>query len=98
MNSDHLTVLLIESDLFWSDEYILIVTNACLRVNPRVGHYTQCGGNEAFFPSLTRILAECSAIYSPLAFFFFFFSEVDSTLRTLIPLFVPGSVHGGSAS
>ena len=32
------------------------------------------------------------------AFFFFFFFKVEISLRTLIPLFRPGSVHRGSAS
>ena len=36
-------------------------------------------------------------IQSPPAFFFFFF-EVEISLRTLIPLFMPGSVHSGSVS
>ena len=49
----------------------------------------------AFF-SLARIFGECSTIYCLPALFFFFF-EVEITLRTLIPLFMPGSVHSGSA-
>ena len=32
------------------------------------------------------------------AFAFFFFFRVESSSRTLIPLFMPGSVHSGSAS
>ena len=46
--------------------------------------------------SLAWILGECSIMYSPPARFFFF--SVEICLRTLIPLFVPGSVHSGSAS
>ena len=35
--------------------------------------------------------------FSAWAFFFFFF-KVEINSRTLIPLFMPGSVHSGSAS
>ena len=42
-------------------------------------------------------LGECSTIHSPPALFFFFF-EVEINCRTLIPFFMPGSVHSGSAS
>ena len=50
------------------------------------------------FSSLTvaRILGECSTIHFPPVLFFFF--EVEISLLTLIPLFMPGSVHSGSAS
>ena len=41
-------------------------------------------------------LGECSTIHSPPALFFFFF-EVEINSRTLIPLFMPGSVRGDSA-
>ena len=46
--------------------------------------------------SLTRILGKCSPIHSPSALFFFF--KVEISLRSLIPFFMPGSVHSGSAS
>ena len=49
------------------------------------------------FSSLARILGECSTIHSLPALFFFFF-EVEISLRTRIPLFVPGSVHNGSVN
>ena len=44
-------------------------------------------------------LGDCSTIYSPPAFFlsFFFFFEVETRSHTLIPLFMPGSVHSDSA-
>ena len=51
------------------------------------------------FSSLARILGECAAIHSPPALFSsssFFLMEISS--RTLIPLFMPRSVHSGSAS
>ena len=52
------------------------------------------------FPSLARILGECSTIHSPPALFSFCFCffEVEISSRTLIPLFRPGSVLSGSAS
>ena len=46
---------------------------------------------------LVRILEECLTINSPPVLFFFFF-KVEISLCTLIPLFMPGSVHSGSAS
>ena len=49
------------------------------------------------FSSLAMILGECLIIYSPPALFFFFF-KVEISSRTLIPFFLPGSVHSGSAS
>ena len=57
------------------------------------------------FSSLARISGECSTIHflpalflSPcLRLFFFFFFDVQISSRTLIPLFMPGSVHSGSA-
>ena len=49
------------------------------------------------FSSLARILWECLTIhYSSVIFFFFF--EVEISSSTLIPLFMPRSVHSGSAS
>ena len=48
------------------------------------------------FSWLVRILGECSTIHSPPALFLFF-SEVEISLCTLIPLLMPGSVHSGSA-
>ena len=47
--------------------------------------------------SLPRILGECSTVYSPPALFFFFF-KVEISWRTVIPLFMPGSVHRGWTS
>ena len=44
------------------------------------------------FLSLARILGECSTIHSSPALSFFFSSRMP------IPLFMPGSVHSGSAS
>ena len=49
-----------------------------------------------FFLVLRGFLREWSNIHSRLRFFFFF--EVEISSRTLIPLFVPGSVHSGSAN
>ena len=46
------------------------------------------------FSSRARILGEYSTNYSPSTLFF----KVEISSRTLIPLFRPGSVHGGSAS
>ena len=45
--------------------------------------------------SLVMIFGECSTIHSSPAFFFFFF-KVEISSRTLIALFMPGSVHSGS--
>ena len=53
------------------------------------------GGLVVAFSSRPRILGECSTIQSPPALFFF---KVEISLRTPIPLFTPGLVHGGSAS
>ena len=56
------------------------------------------------FSSLARIWGECSTVHSPpvLFLFFFFFSSflflVEISPCTLIPLFMPRSVHSGSAS
>ena len=52
------------------------------------------GGLVVAFSSRTRILGECSTIQSLPALFF----KVEISLRTPIPLFTPGLVHGGSAS
>ena len=46
------------------------------------------------FPSLAMTLGECSIIHFLPALFFF---KVEITSCTLIPLFMPESVHGGSA-
>ena len=46
---------------------------------------------------LARIWGECSTIRSPPALFLLLV-EVEISSRTLIPLFMPGSVHRGSAS
>ena len=43
------------------------------------------------FFSLARILGECSTIHSPPALVF----EVEISLRTLIQLFIAGSVQSG---
>ena len=51
-----------------------------------------------------KLLGECVAIHFPPALLLFFFSlfkkkkKVKISSRTLIPLFMPGSVHSGSAS
>ena len=50
------------------------------------------------FSSHAMIWGECSTIHSPPALFFFFFFKVEISSRTLISLFRPGSVHGGSES
>ena len=53
------------------------------------------------FSSLARIWEVCSTMHSPPElFFFFFFSffEVEISSRTLITLFMPGSIHNGSES
>ena len=51
--------------------------------------------------SLARIWRECSTIHSPPALLILsllFVFEVEISSRTLIPLFMPGPVHSGSAS
>ena len=55
-----------------------------------------CGDLVVAFSSLARILGECSTIHSLPTLFFFFFFEVEISLRTQIPLFMPGSNHSGS--
>ena len=52
----------------------------------------------AAFSSLLRIWGECSATHSLPALSFFLFCQVEISLRTLIPLCRPGSVHSSSAS
>ena len=56
----------------------------------------------AAFSSLARMLGECSTIHSLTRVNFFFLikkkKKVEISSRTLIPLFVPGSVDSGSAS
>ena len=47
------------------------------------------------FSWLAKILGECSTIHSPPEVVFF---KVEISSRTLSPLFMPGSVHSGSAS
>ena len=62
-------------------------------------HYLVMAWSQAVvvaFSLLVRILGERSSI-SRLRFFFFF-NEVEISSRTLIPFFMPGSVHSGSAS
>ena len=48
------------------------------------------------FSSCARILGKCLTIIPHLRFFLFF--KVEISLRRLIPLFRPWSVHSGSAS
>ena len=48
----------------------------------------------AAFSLLAMILGECLTIHSPPAPFL----KVEISLRILIPLFIPGSVHSGSTS
>ena len=48
--------------------------------------------------SLVRIWGECLTIHSMPVFFFLFFFKVEISSHASIPLFVPGSVHLGSAS
>ena len=59
-----------------------------------------------FFSRFARILGECSTSHSPPALFLlllllfvslFLCLEVEISSRTLIPIFMPGSVHSGSA-
>ena len=47
------------------------------------------------FSSLARILGECLTIHAPLVLFFL---KVEISLCTLIPFFMPESVHSGSVS
>ena len=47
------------------------------------------------FSSLARIWGVCSTMHSPPELFFF---EVEISSRTLITLFMPGSIHNGSES
>ena len=56
-------------------------------------------GGVGFFP-LARIFGKCSTIYFPPVLYLFFFGggEGGDYLMHLIPLFIPGSVHSGSAS
>ena len=54
------------------------------------------------FSRSREFLVECSTIHSPPALFFFFwlpfFSKAEISLCTLYPLFMPESVHSGSAN
>ena len=60
------------------------------------------GHLSSWFSSLARIWGKCSTFHSrPALFsflFFFFFLEVGIRSRTVIPLFMPGSVPSGWAS
>ena len=62
------------------------------------------GGGGGGFSSLAKILGECSSIHSPTAILIFLHlctpppQEMEISSRTLIPLFMPGSVHSGPAS
>ena len=47
------------------------------------------------FSSLAKILENVRPFIPRLRFFFFFKAEISQ--RALIPLFMPGSVHSGSA-
>ena len=81
---------------------VFCVTLSCL-IHFLLGEVT-CGVRVVVaFSSLARILGECSTFIPACAFFllsssFFFFFEVEISLKTLIPLFMPGSVHSGSAN
>ena len=50
------------------------------------------------FSSLAKIMGECLTIHFLPAFFFFAGVGVEICSGTLIPLFMPESVHNGSAS
>ena len=50
------------------------------------------------FTSFARIWGECLTIHTQPVLFFFLFSEVKISSHKLIPLFMPGLVHSGSAS
>ena len=52
------------------------------------------GGGGGFFLACENLGGIFNYSFPTCNFFFFFF---EISLRTLIPLFVPGSVHGGSA-
>ena len=54
------------------------------------------GGVGGFFLACEDFLENVRSFMLHFAFFFFF--KVESSTRTLIPVFRPGSVHGGSAS
>ena len=53
------------------------------------------GGGGGIFFLACEDLGRCSTIHSPPALFFFL---VEISSRTLIPLFMPGPVHSGSAN
>ena len=57
-----------------------------------------CARALAAFFSLARIFGECSTIRSSPALLLLFFFKVKISSCTLIPLFMPESVHSGSAS
>ena len=78
---------------FFSPHSLSLFVNMCICVCVCMGAY--CGGG--FFPRLQGFLRECSTIRSLPAFFFFFF-KVEISLRALISLFRPGSVHSGSVN
>ena len=50
------------------------------------------------FTLSARIFRDFSTNHSLPALFFFLFFSVEISLRTLIPLFRPGSIHSGTAS
>ena len=54
--------------------------------------------NVVALSSLARTLGEHSTTHSPPALFVVVVVEVEINTRTLIPLFMPGSVHSGSAN
>ena len=62
-----------------------------------------CPGTHTFKGLSCSVHRECTGTHiferkkDSLTFLFFFF-KVEISLRTLIPLFMPGSVHGGSVS
>ena len=60
--------------------------------------WTSVGGGGGFFLTC-KDLGECSTIHSPpVLFCCCHLFEVKISLSTLIPRFMPGSVHSGSAS
>ena len=67
-------------------------------------HGDSLGSGLVAISSLAKILGECSTIQSPPTLFYlliylFIFENGDlRAQRTLIPLFMPGSVHSGAAS
>ena len=92
------------------DVWIIAVKNACdlsqLLVESCLGHAGLLLSTRVVTPSRCRgyFLAcedfgrKCDHLFPACAFFFSSFFEVEISSRTLIPLFMPGSVHSDSAS